>query len=99
MAKSALPISLYNPAGKKRRELLHEAISIFSQERGEDTLCAYVKNAGRETESKWIGTLKNLPSDEIDMSTLLIIGSKRTQFDGSYLFEARGYMDKYGEKK
>lgn len=99
VAKSALPISLYNPAGKKRRELLHEAISIFSQERGEDTLCAYVKNAGRETESKWIGTLKNLPSDEIDMSTLLIIGSKRTQFDGSYLFEARGYMDKYGEKK
>ncbi len=95
-AKSALPVSLYNPAGKKRRELLHEAIAIFSAERGENTLCAYVKNAGRDNETKWIGTLHDLPYDEIDMSTLLIIGSSRTQFDGTYLYEARGYMDKYG---
>ncbi len=87
---------LYNPAGKKRRELLHEAIAIFSAERGENTLCAYVKNAGRDNETKWIGTLHDLPYDEIDMSTLLIIGSSRTQFDGTYLYEARGYMDKYG---
>lgn len=97
VAKSALPISLYNPAGKKRRDLLHEAITIFSEERGKDTLCAYVKNAGRETEKKWIGSLADLPFDEIDMSTLLIIGGRRTQFDGTYLFEARGYMDKYGK--
>lgn len=99
VAKSALPVSLYNPAGKKRRDLLHEAIAIFSEERGKDTLCAYVKNAGRETEKKWIGTLADLPCDEIDMSTLLIIGGRRTRLDGTYLFEARGYMDKYGEKK
>ena len=97
VAKSALPISLYNPAGKKRRDLLHEAITIFSEERGKDTLCAYVKNAGRETEKKWIGSLADLPFDKIDMSTLLIIGGRRTQFDGTYLFEARGYMDKYGK--
>ncbi len=98
-AKSALPISLYNPAGKKRRELLHKAIEIFIAERGKNTLCAYVKNAGRETETKWIGTLQELPFDEIDMSTLVIIGSERTQFDGKYLYEARGYMDKYGNKE
>lgn len=97
-AKSALPISLYNPAGKKRRDLLHEAVNIFTEARGKDTLCAYVKNAGRENESKWTGTLENLPTDEIDMSTLLIIGSRRTLFDGTYLYEARGYMDKYGSK-
>lgn len=57
------------------------------------------KNAGRETESKWIGTLESLPFDEIDMSTLLIIGGRRTEFDGTYLYEARGYMDKYGKKE
>lgn len=98
-AKSALPVSLYNPAGKKRRDLLHEAIAIFSAERGGNTLCAYVKNAGRDNETKWIGALCNLPFDEIDMSTLLIIGSRRTKFDGTYLYEARGYMDKYGTKE
>ncbi len=58
-----------------------------------------MKNAGRETETKWIGTLQELPFDEIDMSTLVIIGSERTQFDGKYLYEARGYMDKYGNKE
>lgn len=99
VAKSALPVSLYNPAGKKRRDLLHEAINIFRTERGENTLCAYVKNAGRDNETKWIGTLQDLPCDEIDMSTLLIIGSKRMQFDGTYLYEARGYMDKYRNKE
>lgn len=98
-AKSALPISLYNPAGKKRRDLLHEAVEIFIGERGKNTLCAYVKNAGRETETKWIGTLQELPFDEIDMSTLLIIGGERTLFDGKYLYEARGYMDKYGNRE
>lgn len=99
VAKSALPVSLYNPAGKKRRDLLHEAVAVFSTERGENTLCAYVKNAGRDNETKWIGTLHDLPYDEIDMSTLLIIGSKRTKFDGTFLYEARGYMDKYGTKE
>lgn len=98
-AKSALPVTLYNPAGKKRRDLLHEAIAVFSAERGENTYCAYVKNAGRENETKWIGTLRDLPFDEIDMSTLLIIGGKRTKFDGTHLYEARGYMDKYGKKE
>lgn len=98
-AKSALPVSLYNPAGKKRRDLLREAITIFSAERGENTYCAFVKNAGRENETKWIGALRDLPCDEIDMSTLLIIGSRRTKFDGTHLYETRGYMDKYGTKE
>lgn len=95
VASSALAITLYNPAGKKRRELLHEAIQIFIEKRGEETLSAYVKNAGRENETKWIGKLKDLPFDDIDMSTLLVIGNNRTIFDDNYLYEARGYMEKY----
>lgn len=95
VCQSALPIALYNPAGKKRRDLLFEAMDIFRQARGENTLCAYVKNAGRDNEKKWVGTIKDFPFDEVDMSTLLIIGGERTQFDGTYLYEARGYMDKY----
>lgn len=95
VCQSALPIALYNPAGKKRRDLLFEAMDIFRQARGENTLCAYVKNAGRDNEEKWVGTIKDFPFNDVDMSTLLIIGGERTQFDGTYLYEARGYMDKY----
>lgn len=97
VANSALPIALYNPAGKKRRDLLHEAIQIFLETRGKETLSAYVKNAGRDNETKWIGKLQDFPFDEIDMSTLLIIGSERTIFDDTYLYEARGYMEKYNK--
>ncbi len=97
VANSALPVALYNPAGKKRRAIMAEALEIFADARG-DVLCAYVKNAGRDTETKWIGSLNSFPQDEVDMSTLLIIGGPRTKFDGDYLYEARGYIEKYIEK-
>ncbi len=97
VAQSALPIALYNPAGKKRRELMAQALEIFKEARGEDIYCAYVKNAGRVNETKWIGILKDFPQEEVDMSTLLIIGSNRTVFEENMLYEKRGYMDKYGK--
>ncbi len=97
VGQSALPIALYNPAGKKRRELMAEAIEIFTELRGEEIYCAYVKNAGRATETKWIGKLKDFPQNEVDMSTLLIIGSHRTVYENDMLYEKRGYMEKYGK--
>ncbi|MFI3271028.1 MAG: precorrin-4 C(11)-methyltransferase [Pseudomonadota bacterium] len=95
VASSALPVTLYNPAGKKRRHMLSEAIEIFRNARGNDVLCATVRHAGREQESKWLGRLADLPVDDVDMSTLVLIGGPRTIQDGDVLFEARGYADKY----
>ena len=95
VAQSALPVALYNPAGRKRRHLLMEALELFREQRGEDTLCAYVRHAGRPQERTWIGRLGDFPAEEVDMSTLLIIGGPRTVFDGEALYEARGYVDKY----
>ncbi len=95
VAQSALPVVLYNPAGKKRRELLQEALAIFKKYRGETLLCAYVRHAGRPQEEKWIGTLRDFPEQEVDMSTLVLIGSARTVFKHKALYEARGYAEKY----
>ena len=47
----------YNPAGRKRRHLLEEALRIFRNQRGGKTLCAYVKHAGRPAQRKWVGTV------------------------------------------
>ena len=74
VAQSLLPVALYNPAGRKRRDLLEETLAVFREHRGEDVLCAYVKNAGREQETKWAGKLSEFPAAEVDMSTLIIIG-------------------------
>lgn len=98
VAQSALPVTLYNPAGRKRRQLLAEALDIFREARGGDILCAFVRHAGRPEETRWIGRLADLPADDVDMSTLVLIGSARTVTDRGALFEARGYAEKYLDK-
>jgi len=98
VAQSALPVTLYNPAGRKRRRLLAEALDIFREARGGDILCAFVCHAGRPEETRWIGRLADLPADDVDMSTLVLIGSARTVTDQGALFEARGYAEKYLDK-
>lgn len=98
VAQSALPVTLYNPAGRKRRQLLAEALDIFRKARGGDILCAFVRHAGRPEETRWIGRLADLPADDVDMSTLVLIGSARTVTDQGALFEARGYAEKYLDK-
>lgn len=95
-AGTALPVVLYNPAGRKRRHLLEEALDIFRNKRGGHTLCAYVKHAGRPAQQKWVGTLDEFPLEDVDMSTLVLLGGPRTIRDGDVLFERRGYADKYG---
>lgn len=95
-AGTALPVVLYNPAGRKRRHLLEEALDIFRNKRGGQTLCAYVKHAGRPAQQKWVGTLAEFPLEDVDMSTLVLLGGPRTIRDGGVLFERRGYADKYG---
>ena len=97
VAQSLLPVALYNPAGRKRRDLLEETLAVFREHRGEDVLCAYVKNAGREQETKWLGKLSEFPAAEVDMSTLIIIGGPRTRLDSGVLYEPRGYVEKYME--
>ena len=97
VAQSLLPVALYNPAGRKRRDLLEETLAVFREHRGRDVLCAYVKNAGREQETKWVGKLSEFPAAEVDMSTLIIIGGPRTRLDSGVLYEPRGYVEKYME--
>ena len=98
VAQSALPVTLYNPVGRKRRRLLAQALEIFREARGGDILCAFVRHAGRPEETRWIGRLADLPADDVDMSTLVLIGSARTVTDQGALFEARGYAEKYLDK-
>lgn len=94
-AHTDLPVVLYNPAGRKRRHLMKEALDIFQQARGAQTLSAIVRHAGRPQEEKWVGTLADFPEDRVDMSSLIVIGSHRTRLNGETLYEARGYEDKY----
>ena len=94
-AQTELPVVLYNPAGRKRRHLLEEALDLFASVRGNETFSAIVRHAGRSAEEKWVGTLAEFPRDRVDMSSLVLIGGHRTRRHGETLYEARGYDDKY----
>ena len=89
-------MALYNPAGRKRRALLDETLAVFREHRGGDVLCAYVKNAGREQETKWVGKLSEFPAAEVDMSTLIIIGGPRTALIPASCTSARLCGEVYG---
>lgn len=95
---SALPLAIYNPAGKKRRMLLHKTLELAKNMRGELLPCALVREAGKPAETVWTGLLKDLPEECVDMSTLLILGSARSRLENGVFYEARGYEDKYGDK-
>lgn len=92
-AESALPLVLYNPAGRKRRALLEESLNLLLHKRGPQTPAAMVREAGRPNEQKWIGQLLNLPRERVDMSTLIVVGGPRTRLSQGVLFEERGYAD------
>lgn len=95
-AASALPAVLYNPAGRKRRALLEEALALFAARRGAETPCALVRHAGRPEAEHWIGRLKAFPAGRVDMSSLIVIGGPHTRLEGGLLYEPRGYAEKYG---
>ena len=69
--------------------MLGESITIRTGNYG------WVKHAGRPQEQRWIDRLADFPVQEVDMSTLVILGSARTIREGDVLYEARGYAEKY----
>lgn len=96
--ESALPLAVYNPAGKKRRALLKETIEMARAIRGEKTLVSLVRHAGKRECSAWVGTLSDLDEAAVDMFTLVLIGDARSRYEEGYFFESRGYADKYSGK-
>ena len=54
------------------------------------------RNLGRDAEERHIVALSDLPGSDIDMLTLVLVGSSRTRrIDGNppYLYTPRGYFD------
>lgn len=98
VAEADMVCAVYNPAGRKRRELLTEMIAVFKEKGGSDLVCGYVKHASRPNQTIWLGTISEFPFDEIDMSTLVIMGNSRTEIINGKMVTRRGYRmpDEHG---
>lgn len=97
-AQGDFVIAFYNPVSKTRRTLLAEARDILLQHRPADTPVMLASNLGRPTEHVRYRRLDELQVDEVDMLTVVLVGSSNTRLaqlgEGPRMFTPRGYARK-----
>lgn len=84
-------ITLYNPKSKGRVTQIEEAVEIIAQSRTHNTPVGIVKNAKRVDEQVTISTLGEMLQEEIDMTTVVIIGNSNTYVSKGKMITPRGY--------
>ena len=91
-------IALYNPASLRRREGLSRAINILEAARPPSTPVILARNLGRDGETVDVVELRDFDQDQVDMMSLIIIGSSRTRMTPRlhgqpFVYTPRGYLD------
>ena len=84
-------LCLYNPSSRRRRDHLRMACDIVLVHRGPETVCGWVRNAGRAQEEHQVLTLGELREAQVDMFTTVFIGSAATRRIGDRMVTPRGY--------
>ncbi|MFV2001918.1 MAG: precorrin-3B C(17)-methyltransferase, partial [Paracoccaceae bacterium] len=91
-------IALYNPVSARRRSLLGEARDILLAHRGADTPVLLASSLGRDAEQVRYRRLDQLDVDEVDMLTVVLIGSSQSKLvqlgEGPRMYTPRGYARK-----
>jgi len=91
-------IAFYNPVSKRRRTLLAEARDILLEHRGADTPVLLASSLGRAEEDIRYRTLATLEVDEVDMLTVVLVGSSQSRLaqlgEGARMYTPRGYARK-----
>lgn len=97
-AEGDFVIAFYNPVSKRRRTLLAEARDILLEHRPADTPVMLASSLGRPEENIRYRNLSDLEVDEVDMLTVVLIGSSHSRLaqlgDGPRMFTPRGYARK-----
>ncbi|MPN30155.1 putative cobalt-factor III C(17)-methyltransferase [bioreactor metagenome] len=88
-----LPAALYNPRSKKRHTLLEEAVAIF-RAAGGNLPCALVHDAYRENQRISLRTLETFPFEEVQMTSIVLVGNSETVVRDGRFYCRRGYREK-----
>jgi len=91
-AEGDFVICLYNPKSKRRRENLNKAVDIIKEYKLGSTPVGIVKNAKRKGEKIKISKLSSLKEEEVDMTTIVIIGNSKTYTYKDFMITPRGYQ-------
>lgn len=97
-AEGDFVIAFYNPVSRRRRTQLAEARAILLQHRPADTPVVLASNLGRVEEQVRVTTLAALQVDDVDMLTLVLVGSSNSRIHEAQgrtrVFTPRGYAAK-----
>ncbi|MCV6545954.1 MAG: precorrin-3B C(17)-methyltransferase [Cohaesibacter sp.] len=103
-AKGDFVVAFYNPVSMRRRTQLAEAKKILLHHRPADTPVLLASNLGRPTEALRLRTLAELEVDEVDMLTVVLVGSSQSKAfktgdrsvgdQGWRVYTPRGYAKK-----
>jgi cobalt-precorrin 5A hydrolase/precorrin-3B C17-methyltransferase len=92
-------VAFYNPVSQRRRAQLAAAKEILLRHRPAETPVVLARNLGRDGESVTVVTLRALEVEDVDMLTLVIVGSSATRAvqrpdGGVWVYTPRGYAKK-----
>lgn len=90
-ASADFVIGLYNPRSKGRPDYLEEARKIIMESRPGSTSVGIVKDSRRDEEKIILTTLDEMPVDEVDMTTIVIVGNSQSFRLMDYMVTPRGY--------
>ncbi len=97
-AEGDFVIAFYNPVSLRRRTLLAEARNILLQHRPADTPVMLASSLGRPEEHVRYRRLVDLQVDEVDMLTVVLVGSSQSRLamlgEGPRMYTPRGYARK-----
>ncbi|MDE0851399.1 precorrin-3B C(17)-methyltransferase [Yoonia sp.] len=97
-AEGDFVIAFYNPVSMRRRTLLAEARDILLQHRPPETPVMLASSLGRPEEHVRYRRLDALEVDEVDMLTVVLVGSSHSRLahlgTGPRMFTPRGYARK-----
>jgi cobalt-precorrin 5A hydrolase / precorrin-3B C17-methyltransferase len=85
-------VSLYNPRSKGRDWQLGKVREILLENRPPDTPVGIVRNAYREEQEVVFTDLASLRPEDVDMLTVVVIGSSQTRFVAGRMVTPRGYL-------
>lgn len=90
-AEADFVIALYNPRSKGRPDYLDEARKIILKSRPASTPVGIVKDSRRPDEKVILATLGDLPVEEVDMTTMVVVGNSNTFRFLDWMVTPRGY--------
>lgn len=97
-AEGDFVIAFYNPVSMRRRTLLAEARDILLQHRPPETPVMLASSLGRPEEHVRYRRLDALDVDEVDMLTVVLVGSSHSKLahlgEGPRMYTPRGYARK-----